>query len=625
VLKGLEAVRQRPAMYIGSNDEHGLNHIFYEVLDNAVDEVLAGYANTIKVILHRDDSITVEDNGRGIPVDIHPDTGKSALETVMTMLHAGGKFSSGAYKVSGGLHGVGVTCTNALSERMRSQVKRDGKLYQLDFVRGTPQGDVKVVKSGLSKDDTGTIQWFKPDPKIFSVTEYNARTIEKKIQDQAYLTSKTLFIFINEKAEIPYIRTFYFEKGIRSYVNDLAIGKHIMEVPFYMNRTLNDVVVETSLLYTDNSDEIIKTFANNILNPEGGTHLAGFKTALTTALNKYGIEQNLIDEKSKLSGEDVREGITAIVSVKLPHPQFEGQTKIKLNNPEIKGIVQKTVTDALLEFFAENPKDAKAIIQRAVLSQKARNAAKAARNAILRKGALTFTSLPGKLADCSSKDKAKSEIFIVEGDSAGGSAKQARNRATQAILPLSGKPINSEKHRLDRVLENDKLNDLVKALGCGISDQIDLSKLRYGKVIIMTDADVDGLHIVTLTLTFFYRFMRKLIEDGRVYVAQPPLFKVESGKDKYWCLNEEEKERVIAKLTQDGKKVTNVQRFKGLGEMNPEQLYNTTMDPEKRVIKKIDIKEAEEASKVFDMLMGPEVPPRRHFIMQYAKFATLDV
>ena len=627
VLKGLEAVRKRPAMYVGSNDKKGLHQIFYEVLDNAVDEALAGYATFITVTLHKDDSITVTDNGRGIPVDIHPETGKSALETVMTVLHAGGKFDSKAYKTSGGLHGVGVSCTNALSVKMVTTVKRNGKIYQQTFSRGSPTSELKIVADlpANKKDETGTTQYFKPDPQIFTTTEFDAELIEERVKTQAYLTSNTTFIFINKKAQKPKVKVYHFEKGLVAYVKKMATGKPIMETPFHLSKTVNDVMIESAFLYMNSNDETIKAFANNILNPEGGTHLAGFRAALTQAINKYGIAKKLINEKQTLTGEDIREGLNAIIAVKLPNPQFEGQTKMKLNNREIRPLVQKTVSTAVIEFLEEHPKDAKNIISKAVLAQKARKAAKAARNAILRKNALNFTTLPGKLADCSTKNKEISELFVVEGDSAGGSAKQARDRTFQAILPLSGKPINSEKNRLDRVLANPKLNDLVKALGCGIGDNMDIKKLRYGKIIIMTDADVDGAHIATLILTFFYRHMRPLIEEGKVFLAQPPLFKAEVGREKYWFLSEEEKDAFVAEMKAKGKKIKNVQRFKGLGEMNPDQLWDTTMNPKTRVIKKVSVKDAEEANRIFDILMGTEVPPRRKFIQQFAKFANLDI
>jgi DNA gyrase subunit B len=625
VLKGLEAVRERPAMYIGSTDINGLNHIFYEVLDNAIDEALAGYATHITVVLHKNNAITVRDNGRGIPVDIHPDTGVSALETVMTELHAGGKFGKGAYKISGGLHGVGMTCTNALSSEMRTTVYRVGKKYEQTYSRGVPTTKLIVTPHKEVFERSGTTQYFSPDQQIFGDLQYSAKSIEKRIHTQAFLTSGISFTFINETNEVPAIKRWHFDKGILAFVNSIRTGNSIMKVPFYMQKEQDDILVEVGFVYTDSSTDNIRTYANNIENPEGGTHLAGFKAALTSSLNKYGVNNKLIDDKTKLEGEDAREGLTAVISVKVGSPQFEGQTKIKLNNPEVKSAVQAAVSDALAEFFTENPQDAKSVINRAILSLKARNAAKAARNAILRKGAMTFTSLPGKLADCSTRDKDKSEIFIVEGDSAGGSAKMAREREYQAILPLTGKPINAEKHRVDRVLANPRLKDFITALGCGIGDQIDMSRLRYGKIIIMTDADVDGSHIVILILTFMYRFMRKLIDDGRVYIAQPPLFKVEVGKEKYWFISEPDKDAFVAKLAAKGTKKVNVQRFKGLGEMNPEQLKETTMDIDKRVLKKVNVNDAQIAESVFDLLMGSEVAPRRKFIQQHAKYAQVDI
>lgn len=625
VLQGLEAVRFRPAMYIGSTDAHGLHHIFYETLDNAVDEALGGFATHITVTLHEGNTLSVSDNGRGIPVDIHPETGKSALETVMTVLHAGGKFNQGVYKISGGLHGVGVSCTNALSKVMISRVYRDGKIYEQEYRIGVPQADVRVVGEDKS-NRTGTTQRFTPDTDIFKDAVFNPKTIEKRIHTQAYLTSGITFTFINETTPNgPTIKRYFYEKGINSFVDSLKVGNPVMKVPFYTRKEEENVQVEVGFVYTDSSDDNIKTFANNIENPEGGTHLAGFKAALTQTINKYGMGAKLLDEKSKLEGEDVREGLTAVVSVRLANPQFEGQTKIKLNNPEIKSIVQKIVSDSLLEYFNENPQDAKMVISKAVLALKARAAAKAARNAILRKNALTFTSLPGRLADCSTKDKESSELFIVEGESAGGSAKQARERDFQAVLPLRGKPMNSEKYSIDRVLANDRLKDLVTALGCGISDQIEIDKLRYGKIIIMTDADVDGAHITTLILAFLYSFMRKVIDAGKVYIAQPPLFKVEIAKDKHWFISEAEKDRFIHNQVEAGKKIKSVTRFKGLGEMNPDQLKETTMDPANRVLKKVNIEDAQKADQLFEMLMGTEVAPRRKFILQYAKFATLDV
>lgn len=624
ILKSLEAVRKRPAMYVGDNAEHGLHQIFYEVLDNAVDEAMAGFATKIIITIHKDGGMTVKDNGRGIPTGIHPKTGKSALEAAMTMLHAGGKFEGDTYKMSAGLHGVGVTCTNALSKQMRTRVYQDGEVYQQEYKRGEPQYDVKVVEK-CPKKATGTEQTFWPDPQIFTTTEFNLKTIKKRITNQAYLTSGVKFILIDDRTETPTIENYYFENGIKAFVRSLSVAKPLTPTVFYIQKEDEKVQVEIGLIYTDDSKEIIKTFANNIDNPEGGTHLAGFRSGLTQAVNRFGQQSKLIPDKTKIEGSDVREGLVAVVSVKLPDPQYEGQTKIKLNNPEIKSIVQKALYDSLIEFLQENPKDAKVITQKVLLANKARKAAKAARTAILRKNALSFTTLPGKLADCSTRDKKESELYIVEGDSAGGSAKQARDKAIQAILPVDGKPRNSEKTTLDKVLANPKIKDMVAALGCGVGDSLEIDKLRYGKIIIMTDADVDGLHIITLHLTLLYNFMRPLIEQGYVYIAQPPLYKAEIGKKKYFLLNDEEKDNFVAEAELKNKKIRDISRFKGLGEMKPNQLWDTTMNPKSRVLKKVTIEDAEEANKTFDILMGTEVPPRRKFIQQFAKFAILDI
>jgi len=623
VLKGLEAVRKRPAMYIGSTDVHGLHHIFIEILDNSVDEAIAGYCNHIWVTLNKDGSLTVKDNGRGIPVDTHPETKVSTLETVMTNLHAGGKFEQGAYKVSGGLHGVGMKCTNALSEWMITTVRRDGGIYKQKYERGAPVAPVERIGDS---NETGTEHTFMPDDQIFSTTEFDFDTIVKKCRQHAYLTAGLRISVINDIAGKHEQYDLYFEDGIKSYVQFLNLDEKVIgNEPFYMNKQEDDIIVEVSMQYTDGMDEDVRCYTNNIINPEGGTHLAGFRTAITSALNTYAQKAELLKGLSgTLSGDDVREGLTAVVSVKVPSPQFEGQTKIKLNNPEVKSIVGKVVRDELLTFLTENPQIAKEIIGKAVLANKAKAAAKAARDAVIRKSALETTTLPGKLADCTSKDPAESELFIVEGNSAGGSAKQGRDRHTQAILPLRGKIINTHKYRVDRVLENSEFNDITTALGVGIGDTFDISKLRYHKIIIMSDADVDGLHITTLVLTLFFRFFRPLIENGYVYVAQPPLHKVEIGKKKYYFLNDEEKNEFVAKARAEGKNPI-ANRFKGLGEMNPEQLRETTMDPANRVLKRVHIEDAEEAEKTFEMLMGNEVPPRRRFIQTHAAKAILDI
>lgn len=622
VLKGLEAVRQRPAMYVGSTDKLGLHQIFYEVLDNAVDEALAGYANVIIITYHKDGYLEVADNGRGIPVDIHPVTKKTALETVMTTLHAGGKFDRKAYKISGGLHGVGVSATNALSEHMVTIVRRDGAIYKQEYKRGIPQGPVKKIGTCPS-NQTGTTQKFKPDPQIFKDTTYNLNTLKRRIREQAFLTSGVFFIWKNLAANE--YEAYFYKEGLLAFLDYLSSSKRIVPKPFYVKQEADDIIVEVALTYTQSQEEKLRAFANNIHNREGGTHVTGFKTGITNALNQYASKHKILKGKQRFSVDDIKEGLVAVVSVKLADPQYEGQTKLKLNNPEARTAVYNVVSEAFLEYLEKHPKIAKTIINRILLTKKAKEAAKAARRAVLRKSELTSTSLPGKLADCSTKDPSRAELFIVEGDSAGGSAKQARDRETQAILPLTGKPVNPEKNRLDKVLGNPKINDLVKALGIGVGENMDLKKLRYNKIIIMTDADVDGMHIVTLLLTFFYRYMRPLIEKGYIYVAQPPLYKVEVGNKKYWFLDKDKMEEFVEQVQRSGKKIKNVQRFKGLGEMNPEQLWETTMNPKTRVLKRVTIEDAEEADKIFRMFMGEEVGPRREFILKYARFAELDV
>lgn len=626
VLQGLEAVRKRPAMYIGSTDLEGLHHLFTEILDNAVDEAIAGYCDNIWITLHKDGSLEVRDNGRGIPVDLHPQTKVSTLETVMTNLHAGGKFEKGAYKVSGGLHGVGMKCTNALSEWMVSTVYKDGKTYQQRYERGTP---VTTLEEKGNTKLNGTQHVFKPDIQIFSDINWSFKRILEKSRQHAYLTGGLRIHLRDERVEANQeakVYELYFEDGIKSYVKFMNLNEKTLSDVFYMKKEDEDVIVEVAVQYTDSLEETVKCYTNNILNPEGGTHLAGFRTALTSAINQYAAGEEMLKgmKNTTLGGDDVREGLTAVISAKVPDPQFEGQTKIKLNNPEVKSIVQKVVRDELTTYFKENPKEAKAIISKAVLAFKARAAAKAAREAVIRKGALEGSGLPGKLADCSSKNPAESELYIVEGDSAGGSAKQGRDRATQAILPLRGKIINSHKYRVDRILSNQEFKDIVTALGVGIGDSMNVENIRYHKVVIMSDADVDGSHISTLVLTLLYRFFRPLIEKGYVYLAQPPLFKVEVGKNRYYFISEKEKDAFVIEAEKSGKKtVTN--RFKGLGEMNPDQLWETTMNPANRVLKKIEIQDAEEVEKTFEMLMGVEVPPRRRFIQRYSKQANLDV
>jgi len=809
VLKGLEAVRKRPAMYIGSTDKHGLHHIFTEILDNSVDEAIAGYCKNIWVILNKDGSLTVKDNGRGIPVDKHPETKVSTLETVMTNLHAGGKFEKGAYKVSGGLHGVGMKCTNALSEWMQTTVHFDGGIYTQRYERGIP---VEPVKRIGDTEETGTEHTFAPDPTIFSETKFDFSTIVKQCRQHAYLTAGLRISVIDQTEEEEKRYDLYFEDGIKSYVQFLNIdSKTIGEEPLYINKTDEDVVVEVAMQYTDGMEEDVRCYTNNIVNPEGGTHLAGFRTAVTSAFNNYAQKEELLRSvDGNLSGDDVREGLTAVISVKVADPQFEGQTKIKLNNPEVKSIVARVVRDEITTYLEENPKEAKDIVGKAVLANKAKAAAKAARDAVIRKSALESTTLPGKLADCTSNDPAVSELFIVEGDSAGGcfsgdtkvalvdgrsisflklieeqkqgktnycytiaknrkiaiseiqnvrktksntevvkitldnqeeivctpnhkfmlrdgsykqaknltpkdslmpfnrklseknlysktsgthkhhidfnklnnrpdnivrngdyarledavrnynhkivsieylkkridvydlevphthnfalhsgvfvhnSAKQGRDRHTQAILPLRGKIMNTQKYRVDRVLSNNEFNDVTTALGVGIGETLDISKLRYHKIIIMSDADVDGLHITTLVLTLLFRFFKPLIKEGYVYVAQPPLHKVEIGKKKYYFINDTDKDTFVKRAKMEGSAPVE-NRFKGLGEMNPDQLWETTMNPETRVLKRVEIQDAEEAEKIFEMLMGTEVPPRRRFIQTYAASANLDI
>jgi DNA gyrase subunit B len=609
-------------MYIGSTDVVGLHHLFKELLDNAVDEAIAGYCNHVQVRINKDGSFEVSDNGRGIPVDIHPQTKVTTLETVMTNLHAGGKFEKGAYKISGGLHGVGMKCTNALSEWMTTTVYIDGKIYQQKYARGKVKS--KVEEIGKTKQ-TGTHHIFKADPEIFSTTEFSLKRVIQMCRPHAYLTAGLRFTIRDERGDQPVKYTLYFGDGIKSYVKFMNIGNKVLSNVMYIKREDSDVIVEVALQYSDSLEEDVRCYTNNIINPEGGTHLSGFKTALTSAINAYAAKEELLKGvKESLGGDDVREGLTAVLSVKVPDPQFEGQTKIKLNNPEVKTIVQKVVRDELTTYFSENPKDAKSIIGKAVLAYKARAAAKAARDAVIRKGALDSAALPGKLADCQSKDPAECELYIVEGLSAGGPAKQGRDRRIQAVLPIRGKIINSHKYRVDRVLDNNEFKDIATALGIGIGETLNLESLRYGKVIVMADADVDGSHISTLVLTLLYRFFRPLIEKGHVYLAQPPLFKVEVGKQRFYFLSQDKKDEFVVDIEKSGKKSLTT-RLKGLGEMNPDQLWETTMNPQTRVLKRVHITDAEEAEKTFEMLMGLEVPPRKRFIQRYAKFATLDI
>ncbi|MBU0667641.1 DNA topoisomerase (ATP-hydrolyzing) subunit B [Patescibacteria group bacterium] len=614
VLEGLSAVRKRPGMYIGTTDTAGLHHLIWEVVDNAIDEAMAGFCKNIDVIIHKDGSCSVEDDGRGIPVDKHSKTGKSALETVLTILHAGGKFGGGGYKVSGGLHGVGVSAVNALSVSLKANVYRDGKIYEQEYIDGGhPKSEIEIVGE---TEKTGTRILFKPDPTIFEHTDFDFQTVLNRLRQQAYLTKGVTIRVVDEREEDKKYQ-FYFEGGIKSYVQHLNQNKEAIGSIVYVEKEVDEGIVEVALQYTETFNEQIFTFANNIHTIEGGMHLTGFRSALTRTINNYARKNNLLKEKDvNLTADDVREGLTAIVSVKLADPQFEGQTKSKLGNAEMRTAVETVFGDAFNEFMEENPNDARAFFGKCALAARARMAARAARDTVIRKGALEGLTLPGKLADCSSKNPEESELFIVEGDSAGGSAKMGRNRMIQAILPLRGKILNVEQARMDRILANNEIKNLIIALGIGIGEVLDISKIRYHKAIIMTDADVDGAHIRTLLLTLFYRYLRPVIEAGFLYVAQPPLYKLSFGKKSEYAYSEEQKDLAISKNPDLAK---NVQRYKGLGEMNPDQLWETTMDPERRMMYKILIDEAEEADRTFETLMGSEVAPRKKFIQSHAK------
>lgn len=615
VLEGLSAVRKRPGMYIGSTDVSGLHHLIWEVVDNSIDEAMAGYCTEILVTIRKDGGVSCYDNGRGIPVDKHKKTGKSALETVMTVLHAGGKFGDGGYKVSGGLHGVGVSVVNALSEKTVAEVYRDGNVYLQEYRRGDAGDEMKITGK---TDLRGTKITFYPDEKIFDTIEFDFPTILNRLRQQAYLTKGVQISIVDEREGGAKYR-FYFEGGIKSYVQHLNHSKDTIGGIVYIEKEADEGIIEIALQYNNSFQETIYTFANNIHTTEGGMHLTGFKSALTRTINAYARKADLLKEKDgNLTAEDVREGLTAVVSVKLGDPQFEGQTKAKLGNAEMRTAVESVFNEAFNEFLEENPAEARAVIGKCLLASRARLAARAARDTVIRKGALEGMTLPGKLADCSSKDPEVSEIFIVEGDSAGGSAKQGRDRETQAILPLRGKILNVEQARLDRILANNEVKNLVIALGVGIGETFDIAKLRYHKVVIMTDADVDGAHIRTLILTLFYRYFKQLIEDGYIYIAQPPLYKLSRGKTMRYAYNEEEKEKIMEEL-KSGEQTIKIQRYKGLGEMNPDQLWETTMDPVNRSMLKVSIEDAERADTVFDTLMGSEVLPRKKFIQAYAK------
>ncbi len=634
VLEGLAPVRKRPAMYIGSTNETGLHHCVYEIVDNAIDEALAGAAENVWVSLNQNGSVTVVDDGRGIPVDEHPKYKKSTLEIVMTKLHAGGKFEGEAYKISGGLHGVGSSVVNALSTSMEVEVHRDDKIYYQKYKRGNPETKVKEIKETkfteskeFLKGKTGTIVNFTPDPKIFTeTTEFNPKTIKNSLRDRAFLISGLFFHFNNKIKDKEY--HFYFEGGIRSLLDQINQGKDTFHQPIYINGQEDDKEVEIAIQYTDSNRTNIISYVNVINTQEGGTHESGFKSALTRSIKKYAQKNDLLKKikNGTIRGRDTREGLTAIISVKMPSKdlQFEGQTKGKLGNSEIRPLVAKIAREGLETFFEEHPSDTNAILEKVMLTVRARKAAKAARDAISRKGVFDSLGLPGKLADCQTKEPKKSELFIVEGDSAGGSAKQGRDRKFQAILPLRGKVLNTEKAALDRIVEFPELKDLIVALGVGIGEEIDMEQLRYHRVIIMTDADVDGAHIATLLLTFFFRYLPQIIKQGNLYIAQPPLFKVKAGKNEQYAYSEKEKDKLVAKYSKDYKNI-NIQRYKGLGEMNPNQLWETTMNPENRILKLVNIDDAEKADETFSILMGKKVPPRRHFIQTHAKMATLDI
>jgi DNA gyrase subunit B len=641
VLEGLEPVRKRPGMYIGGTGVEGLHHLVWEIVDNGIDEALAGHATQVSVTLREDGSVTVFDDGRGIPTDIHPKTGKSTVETVLTVLHAGGKFGGGGYKVSGGLHGVGSSVVNALSSKLTVRVFRDGKTHEQHYEVGAPQGDLKVVGK---TDLQGTEITFWPDASIFETTTINYDTVLDRLRHAAYLTKGIRTTLIDERNGKRY--SFYFEGGIQSYVKHLNVGKEVVDDDiFYVDKPVNDCQVEIAMQYTDAYTELIKSFANNVLNPDGGTHLTGFRSALTRVINDYARKNGLLKEKEEnLSGEDTREGLTAIILVKLPDPQFEGQTKNKLGNPEIRGYVEQVLAEYLNYYLEEHPAVARKVVGKALLAARARKAARAARENILRKGILDGASMPGKLADCSSKDPKNSEIYLVEGDSAGGSAKTGRDSKTQAILPLRGKVLNVERARLDKMLANNEILALIKALGVGIEDSFDIAGLRYDRIIIMTDADVDGSHISTLLMTFFFRYMKEVVDGGHVYLAKPPLFELvkQGRKNSTFIYDEAELEVVldkeITKRKADGTKIdtdaerykqagyVEQKRYKGLGEMDAEQLFETTMNPEKRVLVQVKVEDAEKADAIFTKLMGTEVELRKNFIQANAKFVKdLDI
>ena len=620
VLEGLEAVRKRPGMYIGTTSERGLHHLVWEIVDNSVDEALAGYCNKIDVKILPDNIIEVVDNGRGIPTDIHPKYGKSALEIVLTVLHAGGKFENDNYKVSGGLHGVGVSVVNALSEWLEVEVRKEGNVYYQKYHRGKPEEDVKIIGS-CEANEHGTTVRFKADGDIFETLVYNYFTLSNRLKELAYLNRGLTITLSDLRKDEKKEETYKFDGGILDFLNEIVKEEAtIIDKPFYVSAEQDNVGVDVTFTYTTSQNEVIYSFVNNINTHEGGTHVQGFRTALTKVINDVGKTQGLLKDKDgKLMGNDIREGVVAIVSTKIPQPQFEGQTKGKLGNSEVSGIVNSIVSSSLKIFLEDNPAITKIVVEKILNSKKAREAAQKARELVLRKSVLEVGSLPGKLADCTSKKAEECEIFIVEGDSAGGSAKQGRDRYNQAILPLRGKIINVEKAGLHKSLESSEIRAMVTAFGTSIGDTFDISKLRYGKIILMTDADVDGAHIRTLILTFLYRYMRELINEGNIYIACPPLYKVSSGKQIVYAYNDLELKNVLAQMNQDNKKYT-IQRYKGLGEMNPEQLWETTMNPDGRLLLKVSVDNAREADMLFDKLMGDKVEPRREFIEEHAEY-----
>ncbi|MBL8997831.1 MAG: DNA topoisomerase (ATP-hydrolyzing) subunit B [Gemmatimonadetes bacterium] len=629
VLKGLEAVRKRPGMYIGSTSHRGLHHLVYEVVDNSIDEALAGYCDSVNVTIHADNSISVEDNGRGIPVDIHPTEKIPGLELALTVLHAGGKFDKGSYKVSGGLHGVGVSVVNALSESLKVWVKRESKEHYMDFVRGGTTTKLKVLGAVKAKD-TGTKVWFKPDPQIFTELEYDYTTLSSRLRELSFLNKGVTIVLTDEREGKEKSETFHAKGGLKEMVAFLnSKQKPLHPEVLYLDGEKDDIGIELALQYNDGYNENVFSFVNNINTHEGGTHLTGLKSALTSVINKHLDKSSFAkkDKEVKLSGDDVREGLTAVLSVKVREPQFEGQTKTKLGNSEVESAVKTVVNEWLAAYLEEHPRVANIILEKALSASRAREAARKARDLTRKKSALDVGNLPGKLADCSLSDPAMCEIYLVEGDSAGGSAKQGRDRMFQAILPLRGKILNVEKARIDKILSNDEIRTIITAIGAGIKEEFQLDNVRYHKIIIMTDADVDGAHIRTLLLTFFFRQMPELIDAGMVYIAQPPLFRVAKGKEEYYAYDVEERDAIAARMGNgDGKTNINLQRYKGLGEMNPEQLWKTTMDPETRTILKVTLDDAVEANEIFQTLMGDDVEPRREFIEANAKFVSnLDV